>query len=176
MVVGVVDTTTASYDVNPSRLANGQHTFYVKAIDEAGNCQTTATSFEVWVDDVAEMPGGLSVFTDASETTPVAESTWQTDNTVRVRWTDTSVEAPQVGYNVGLTDPGCGTPTDLGAGVLVLFIVPSPYALCPQACPPAPSRRPSCRASVACTASMTASGLTGAAPAQRSRRCCSSTA
>ncbi|MBN1944676.1 MAG: hypothetical protein JW797_03325 [Bradymonadales bacterium] len=76
--------TGESYTFATNALDDGQHTLYLRAKDEAGNCGL-ANAFAIWVDQTGDTVSSLVVLTeeDGEQIEPL---TWQNDNTPYLQW------------------------------------------------------------------------------------------
>ena len=100
------ETTSAFHLYATDALSDGPHTFWVRALDEAGNCGAPAT-YTVWVDAAADPVTGLAAWTAAGGTA-IPESTWQPDNDPYLTWTPATSVSPIVGYSVAVdASPDC---------------------------------------------------------------------
>jgi hypothetical protein len=98
-----VNRTVNYYQYSDDAIPNGQHTFFVKSRDEAGNWGPTA-SFSIYVDDVGDTITGLSAFTTSGGSS-IGQGTWQTDDDPYFSWNVPNSSSPIVGYSFSLDSP-----------------------------------------------------------------------
>lgn len=89
--------------VTAGSLADGVHTFQIRAIDEAGNCGPVTTRV-VQVDATSDATTNLRA-TDGSNQ-PIPQATWQQENRPNMLWDPASSASPIAGYSFGI---GAGT-------------------------------------------------------------------
>ncbi|MCA9563042.1 MAG: hypothetical protein KC561_06115, partial [Myxococcales bacterium] len=114
-----VEVTSPAYGTSADALADGSHTFSVRAVDEAGNCGTQ-TDFDIFVDASTDTVGAITVLTEAGGD-PITASTWQADNAPAISWVAAESASPVAGYSFGF-----GAGTDCTIETAGLSTLPSP--------------------------------------------------
>ena len=108
-----VHTTNTYCPYETDDFSDGQHTFYVKAKDAAGNWGNPS-SFSIWVDASGDIVTGLQARTSSGGSS-IPAGTWQTDNDPYFSWNAPSSTAPIVGYSLSLDTPPDNTINVLNA-------------------------------------------------------------